>query len=125
VSAADICPRPSREEIAARVSAVTAETGPRQPESDVVAWFSAHARAQLTVRGWSLHDLSERTGDASGNITQAINGTKCPLAIAGRIAGALGVQLAEMVVPYTCRTCCGRPPAGFACLECGTEARTA
>lgn len=120
VQPGDIYPRPSRETIAERVNAIT-ETAP--PEGDVLTWFSAHARAGLASRGWTISDLAKRTGDPAGNLSQAINGTKCPLAIAGRIAGGFGIPLAEMVVPYTCRTCHGKPPAGFACLECGTEAR--
>ena len=101
----DLYQRPSREEIA--------------------ALFGRHVRARLTVRGWSIEELSRRTGDQTGNLSQAIRGIKCPLAIAGRIADALGVPLAEMLVPYTCATCAGTPPKGFRCLECGAETRAA
>lgn len=124
----DLYPRPSRQEIAERVKAITEPAKPAAPRpdgSDVVALFGAHVRARLTVRGWSVEDLAKRTGDQAGNLSQAIRGTKCPLVIAGRIAAALGVPLAEMLVPYSCSTCTGTPPKGFRCLECGTEARAA
>jgi hypothetical protein len=134
----DLDPRPSREEIAARVKAVTetvtsaqatvkgiaADVRAPQPD-DVVALFGTHARARMAARRWTLEDLSRRTGDGTGNLAQAMKGTKCPLAIAGRIAAAFGTTLAEMLVPYSCGTCTGKPPAGFLCLECGTEARAA
>lgn len=127
----DMYPRPSRERIAEQVAAsqpatVTAQDVRVTQPDGVVAWFGTHVRARLAVAGWTTADLGARTGDAPGNITLAVNGTKCPLAIAGRIAGAFGVPLAEMVVPYTCRTCAGhggRPPAGTRCLECGAESR--
>lgn len=131
--AADMYQRPDREAIRRQVesaqraqgtpSAPAAGVKPQREASDVLGWFSAHVRAALGARGWSLGDLSARTGDATGNLSQALNGTKCPLAIAGRIADALDIPFAEMVVPYTCRTCAGKPPKGFSCLECGTEAR--
>jgi len=132
---ADLYQRPSRDAIAARVNgnqraqeAAAAAVTERQPASDVVALFAVHVRARLSARGWTLSDLSGRTGDSTGNLAQAIKGSKCPLAIAGRIAGAFGVPLAEMLVPYRCRTCAGydgKPPAGCKCLECGDETRLA
>lgn len=134
VQPADMYRRPSRERIAEQVAA----THPEQPAApvadaaqaagpdDVVAWFGAHARAGLAARGWLVRDLAERAGDTAGNVSQALNGAKCPLALAGRIAAAFGIPLAEMVVPYACRTCAGyggSPPKGTACLECGAETR--
>lgn len=126
---AELYPRPSREEIAERVKAITStqDTGVKAPQpDDVVALFGIHVRARLAARRWTLEDLSKRTGDGTGNLAQAIRGSKCPLAIAGRIAAAFSVPLAEMLVPYTCGTCAGyggKPPQGCRCLECGAETR--
>lgn len=37
------------------------------------------------------------------------------------LAGAFGVQPAELLVPYDCPTCHRRPPPGFRCAECGMK----
>ena len=130
-------PRPSRDEIAAHVLSQqppgtadadddldgTAARRDPHPETDVVAWFSAHARIALRLRGWSKVDLARAAGSQNADVTRAVNGQACSLALAGRIAAALGRALADMVQPVGCGTCDGSPPAGFSCLECGAETR--
>jgi transcriptional regulator with XRE-family HTH domain len=37
------------------------------------------------------------------------------------IAAALGTTAAHLLEPGSCSVCHGAPPAGFACLSCGTE----
>jgi len=40
------------------------------------------------------------------------------------LAAALGVTPAQLLEPpEACSTCNGQPPAGFACLACGSEAK--
>lgn len=138
----DLYPRPDRDAIAALVAAqqgvkspprgtanaddnlegvVTKREQLEQTESDVVAWFSVHARIALRLRGWSKLDLARAAGSQGADVTRAVNGQACSLALAGRIASALGKDLASMVQPVRCETCAGSPPAGFACLECASE----
>jgi len=143
----DLYPRPTREEIAARVG--VPETLPvpvghycdsgncevcgdgtgdePQPETawapDPLACFSVHLSARMRALGWDQVTLQERAGIGAHIAAKAINGTGCDLALAGKLAALVGGYLAAMIGPYVCGTCTGEPPAGFACLECGAETR--
>lgn len=122
----DLYPRPSRDEIAARHAAADtarkAATPPGPP--DYMARLARHLAARMRALGIDQAQLQERAGIKSPQVAaRAINGTGCDIALAGKIAAALGSDLAAMLQPYTCGTCAGQPHAGFACLECGTERR--
>jgi hypothetical protein len=133
VSASDIYPRPSREEIAARVAAgdpYDVAVTPRDPDPEpgppsAVANFAVHLSAKLRALGMDAGTLAERSGLSQITVTRAVSGTSVSLEIAEKLAVLTGGYLAAMIGPYVCGTCAGEPPAGFACLECGTEARAA
>lgn len=143
---ADLYPRPSREEIAAKyidtlgeraaavaqgvadddLSDVVTRREPEPQESpDPLACFSVHLSARMRALGWDQTRLQERAGISPHAAAKAINGNGCDLAVAGKIAAVVGGHLAAMIGPYICATCAGEPPQGFGCLECGTETRAA
>lgn len=127
---ADLYQRPSRDEIAARVKAagdddlddVATRT---DPGPDATRNFTMHLSACMRALGWDQKQLEERTGISAHVAGRAVNGTSVTLDLAAKLAGLVGLDLAAMISPYTCHTCAGQPPAGFGCLECGAEARTA
>ena len=129
MSAADLYPRPSRAQIAARVAPGTegddlSDIVRRKQESlDPLACFATHLAARMRVLGWDQARLQELAGITSHVAAKAINGTGCDLSVAGKIAAVVGGYLAAMIGPYACGTCAGEPPKGFGCLECGAEAR--
>lgn len=124
-----------RDEAAARVSAslpgaaarsdaddldgvVTRKPG---PPGEPLACFARHLQARMRALGWDAARLTELTGVTQITITKAVNGSSVSLEFAGKLAALTGLTLPQMLGPYTCGTCTGTPPAGFACLECGTE----
>jgi hypothetical protein len=127
---------PTREEIAAQVSASlpgkprvrvpdpvpdpAGDVAP-EPDTDPLACFSVHLRASMRAFGWLQEDLQERAGIGAHVAARAINGTGCDLGVAGKIAALTGRPLAVMIGPYACGTCDGTPPAGFRCMECSVE----
>ena len=115
-------PRPDRDQIAARVKAGQQAPG---PEPDALARFARHLRGRMRALGWDQAQLQQRAGIKTPRVAAgAVNGTRCDLGLAERIAALVGSDLAAMIGPYLCSTCAGQPPAGFRCLECGTEGRT-
>ena len=132
----DLYQRPSRDEIAARVRAqqppgtangdddLADVVTRREPES-AVANFAVHLSAKLRALGWDGGKLAEKSGLSQITVTRAVSGTSVSLEIAEKLAVLVGGYLATMIGPYVCGTCAGEPPKGFACLECGTEARAA
>lgn len=133
----DLYPRPSREAIAAQVGAQQPGTANgdddlddvvtrREPQaSGPLANFSVHLAARMRALGWNQADLQEHAGIGAHIAAKAINGTGCDIGVGEKIAAAVGGYFATMIGPYMCATCAGEPPKGFACLECGTEARAA
>ena len=94
-----------------------------EPAPDPLACFAVHLSARMRALGWDQARLQERAGISDRAAAKAINGTGCDLAVAGKLAAAVGGYLAAMIGPYSCGTCAGEPPAGFGCLECGAETR--
>lgn len=115
----DLYQRPDREAIAARVRAA-------QPQPGALECFTAHLSARMRLLGWEQAALQERASISPQLAAKAINGTGVSLELAEKLAGLVGLTLATMISRYSCSTCSGEPPAGFACLECGAEgSRTA
>jgi len=121
-------PAPAPPEAATAAVPLTRQPQPPEPDphkqdagADVLAWFGAHVRVALRIHCWSKLDLSRAVGCNPPDVVKAASGTGCSLGLAGRIAVALGSDLAHMVQPLACPTCAGAPPAGFGCLECGTQ----
>lgn len=127
MSSGDMYPRPSREEIAASISAGAPAPAVPPPVDgkDVLACFSANVRRHMRARGWSRAELAERCGGHAADVGKAASGSACGLALAGRIAVAFGVPFASLFQQVNCGTCQDAPPAGFRCLECGAETRAA
>jgi hypothetical protein len=98
----------------------------REPREGVaLANFAVHLNARLRALGWDAAALAEKSGFSAHITGRAVNGTAVDLGTAEKIAQLVGGYLASMIGPYMCSTCTGEPPKGFACLECGTEARAA
>jgi hypothetical protein len=96
----------------------------REPREGVaLANFAVHLNARMRALGWDQAALMGAAGISAHIAGRAMNGTGCDLALAGKLAELAGGYLATMIGPYLCSTCAGEPPKGFACLECGTEAR--
>jgi hypothetical protein len=126
VSDADLYPRPTREQIAAKIRGVLpgAEPKPEPSEpTDYLTNFGTHLRARMRALGWDQAQLQSRAGIGVHIAARAINGTGCDIGVAGKIAALVGISLTAMISSYRCGTCHGEPPAGYACLECGTETR--
>ena len=92
---------------------------------DVITRFARHLRARMRALGWEQADIEKRAEISPRTASFAINGTRCDLPVAEKLARIVGRDLATMLGPYMCGTCTGEPPKGFRCLECGTEARAA
>jgi len=124
-AAEDMYPRPSRDAIAARVVAALpgADAGEDAARADAgpVRNFAIHLSARMRALGWDQASVQERAGITAQTAARAINGTGVSLELAAQLAELTGSALAVMIGPYVCRTCQGEPPAGFGCLECGTE----
>ena len=88
-------------------------------ESD--AAFAANVRRLREARGMSLRDLAGAVGIGHTIVYRIENGQSALLGYAVAISAVLGVPLAEMTGGEPCGTCFGRPPAGFACLSCGSD----
>lgn len=114
--AGDPYPRPDRDEIARRVKASL-------PPPPALECFASHLSARMRVLGWDQADLQAKAEISSHVASKALNGTGVELGTAEKIASVVGRELPYMLMPYQCTTCLGAPPKGFACLECGTEAR--
>lgn len=126
----DLYPRPSREAIAEMVKAQLpgADDSPpavTRPEASAAANFAVHLTARLRALGWNSTRLVEKSGLSHAAVSRALNGHGASIDAAEKIAALVGGYLAAMIGPYMCATCTGEPPAGFKCLECGTEARAA
>jgi hypothetical protein len=127
---ADLYPRPDRDAIAARVHGqlpgAPPAPAPAKPEApDYVANFGANLRARLRVLGLAHTELAKRAGMSGGAASRAINGHGVHLGMAAKIAVITGGDLITMLGTYSCGTCGGQPPPGYACLECGTQKRPA
>lgn len=93
-----------------------------EPQGDALTCYSRHLRGRLRALGWDQAQLMKEAALKTPQVAaRAINGTGCDLGLAERIAVAVGLDLPAMLGPYLCGTCAGKPPAGFRCLECGTE----
>lgn len=90
---------------------------------DADAAFAANVRRLREARSMSLRDLAATVGVGHTIIHRIENGQAALLGYAVAISAELGVPLADMTGGDPCGTCFGRPPAGFACLTCGTEGR--
>jgi hypothetical protein len=127
-AAEDLYKRPDRDEIRDRVLAslpgagkATGGNRPGDGTSAAVRNFAVHLSARMRALGWDQSSIQDRAGITAQTAARAINGTGVGLDLAEKIAVLVGLTLAVMIGPYTCRTCSGEPPHGFACLECGTE----
>lgn len=125
----DLYPRPSREAIAAQVAA---QQPPDAPQAALQAGsaagnFAVHLAARMRALSLTAKEVGEKSGAGNAGVGIALgSGGRCvSLDVAEKLAAAVGGYLATMVGPYMCSTCTGEPPAGFRCLECGTEARAA
>lgn len=84
-------------------------------------------------RGLTQADVADRIGLGRSSVANIEAGRQhAPLHVAVDLAWALDVPLDALLSesslqvllppPPPCDTCHGAPPAGFACLACGTEA---
>jgi hypothetical protein len=101
----------------------TVEPDPEPEQGTAVANFAVHLSAKMRALGWDSSKLAEKSGLSQITITRAHSGTSVSLEIAEKLATLTGGYLATMIGPYQCSNCHGEPPAGYGCLECGTETR--
>lgn len=69
-------------------------------------------------RGWTVAQVGQKVGLNASQISRAENGLRRPFTIPV-ICGVFEVIEAEVLRP--CPHCTYQPPAGYACLRCGTE----
>jgi len=120
----DLYPRPNRATIADRVNAQTTTPPGNNQEPDPRVNFARHLQARMRLLGWTQDRLQKEAGIKSPQLAaRAVNGTGVDLALAGKIAGRVGLPFSVMIGPYECGTCHGAPPSGYRCLECETEGR--
>jgi len=116
--------RPSRDQIAARVtgSLPGAQPRPEPPKPpNYLERYGIHLRARMRALGIDQAALQERTGLSPHIAARAINATAADIGTAAAIAAAVGSDLLAMLAPYQCGTCKGSPYDGFTCNECGAE----
>jgi transcriptional regulator with XRE-family HTH domain len=101
------------------------------PTSRIVG---AHIHTLRTARGWSLREVgrqTEMTGKPIGYTTIGrIENNRDPdhPAVAVivddlvTLAALFGVRPEQLLTAPNCFTCMDKPPTGFACRTCGTEA---
>jgi hypothetical protein len=123
----DLYPRPSREAIAAQVSAQQPPATQPEEARNAGANFAVNLAARMRAQGLTHGQVAEKSGTGNAAVSYALGtgSRQVGLDAAAKIAAVVGSDLAAMIRPYTCATCKGKPPKGFSCLECGAEARAA
>jgi transcriptional regulator with XRE-family HTH domain len=87
----------------------------------------ANIRALRTARGLAQSDIAAKISVAGrpchrGVIANIeIGYRRVDVDMLTAIAAALDVPPEQLLAPYTCERCDGRPPAGFTCRGCGAE----
>lgn len=80
----------------------------------------ARIRGLRKALGWKQGELAAKAGIRQTMVSRSESGTvRMSPRTAAAIAAALGVSLEDLLAE--CGHCHGNPPAGFACLSCGTE----
>ena len=87
--------------------------------AEIHAVFARRVVREKTARGLNTRELAAKSGLSLSTVWRAENGREVWLSSALAITAALGMPLAEMFTPPECGRCDGRPPAGFACPDCG------
>lgn len=87
----------------------------------VNATFGQRVNARRTLLGMSMRDLRAASGIAISQISRVERGYGTSLEAAARLAAALSSTLGYLTGEAVCACCCGKPPAGMACQECGAE----
>lgn len=90
---------------------------PSSPE-----WRRLAMRRLRLEHGWTLRQVGQKVGLNASQVSRAENGLRRPWTIPV-ICGVFGVTEEDAMIP--CPHCGYRPPAGFTCQRCGTEARHA
>jgi transcriptional regulator with XRE-family HTH domain len=87
----------------------------------VTELFGARLRRARAAKGWSLREFAAKSGLSSNTILRAEHGHGLGLAGAAVLAETIGISLAALTEPSTCRTCDGFPLPGFTCNDCGNR----
>lgn len=93
---------------------------PRPGASPAVTRFGRRVAAERNRRGWTLAEVSAKSGvgvTIIGNLERGSQG--CVLDSAIPLAAALEISLDGLTGP--CDRCGDNPPAGYACRTCGAE----
>jgi transcriptional regulator with XRE-family HTH domain len=85
-------------------------------------WRRLAMRRLRLERGWTVAQVGQKVGLNASQISRAENGKRRPMTIPV-ICGIFEVTEAEAMI--ACPHCGYAPPAGYACLRCGIEARHA
>jgi transcriptional regulator with XRE-family HTH domain len=81
--------------------------------------YGQRLRRARRAKGWSIRELTVKSGLAHSTIVRAEQGQDPTLATFLALAAALEVPPAAMLADPSCGLCDGMPPAGFICSECG------
>jgi transcriptional regulator with XRE-family HTH domain len=92
-------------------------------QQGVPAAFGHRLKRERERRGWSMRDLSARSGTTVNSISRAEHGGDVNLSTAIAMAAALGLSLGVLLDEKECARCDGKPPAGFICMACGQGGR--
>jgi Helix-turn-helix domain len=82
-------------------------------------WRALAMRRLRLERGWTVAEVGQKVGLNASQISRAENGLRRPMTVPV-ICGVFEVAEAEALRP--CPNCNYRPPAGYTCQRCGTEA---
>jgi transcriptional regulator with XRE-family HTH domain len=88
-------------------------------QQKVPAVFGQRLKRERERRGWSMRNLSTRSGTTINSISRAERGGDVNLSTAIAMATALGLPLGVLLGEKECARCDGKPPAGFICMACG------
>jgi transcriptional regulator with XRE-family HTH domain len=92
------------------------------PDPSSPQWRALAMRRLRVERGWTVAQVGQKVGLHASQVSRAENGLKRPMTVPV-ICGVFEVTEAEALRP--CPNCKYRPPAGYTCQRCGTEARHA
>ena len=86
----------------------------------ILVTFGCRVHEKRLELGWTQAKLAYMV-QCTPTIVQRIEAAlgDPPLSVACRIAGVIGVPLADLIDAERCQNCSDRPPPGFTCNACG------
>jgi transcriptional regulator with XRE-family HTH domain len=85
--------------------------------------FGRRLQREREARHWSLREAAAKSGLSASTILRAEAGQDMALSGAIQLAAVYSLSFDALLADPACEVCDGIPPAGFACLSCGSGNR--